>query len=319
MRRPQILTSPSEGSGNCIELLSSMDIEHRRKILDTLSSERQERKHKDIVDILRRYNGDWNQTMHTMLLKFIGGFDNGAVAMRLAKHVPYAIIMRERSSKMAIEALLLGTSGLLQLYDHDDEYVMRLREEYNHLCAKYDLTAMDCREWRTSNVRTQNHPTLRLAQLAACYMDSDISMNSITQCRRLADIYKLFSGKASEYWLKHFIPFTIIEDTSASFGKMKCELLGINFVVQMMYAYGCYTHSATLCTQAMELLRSIPAERNRYTEMWNSPTTIATNASDSQALIQLSREYCSRKRCVSCPVNLYAHAECNISPSHSDK
>ena len=115
MRQPQTLTSPSEGSGNCIELLSSMDIEHRRKILDTLSSERQERKHKDIVDILSIYNGDWNQTMHTMLLKFIGGFDNGAVAMRLAKHVPYAVIMRERSSKIAIEALLLGTSGLLQL------------------------------------------------------------------------------------------------------------------------------------------------------------------------------------------------------------
>jgi hypothetical protein len=296
-----------------------MDDATRKAIIAQLIEERNKRKFGDIMRVFQESGDDWNQTMHTMLLKFIGGFDNAAAAMKLAKRVPYAIIMRERSSKMAIEALLLGTSGLLELYDHDDEYVMRLREEYCHLCAKYNLTAMDCREWRTSNVRTQNHPTLRLAQLAACYMDSDISMNSITQCRRLADIYKLFSGKASEYWLKHFIPFTIIEDTSASFGKMKCELLGINFVVQMMYAYGCYTHSATLCTQAMELLRSIPAERNRYTEMWNSPTTIATNASDSQALIQLSREYCSRKRCVSCPVNLYAHAECNISPSHTDK
>lgn len=279
-----------------------MDIEHRSEILDSLWRERQERKYNDIVDILNRSDGNWNQTMHTMLLKFIGGFDNGGAAMRLAERVPYAIIMRERSSKRAIEALLLGAAGLLALYDSDNDYIAHLEQEYIHLSAKYGIKAMDCREWRTSNVRTHNHPTLRLAQLAACYMDSDITMNSITECRRLADIYKLFSGRASEQWLRHFIPYTIMEETSATFGKMKCELLGINFVAQMIYAYGRHTHSEALCTQAHDLLLSIPAEKNRYIEEWNATSKIASSAIDSQALIQLSREYCLAKRCNMCPL-----------------
>ncbi|MBE6203283.1 MAG: DUF2851 family protein [Rikenellaceae bacterium] len=296
--------SASVGGMNCPQLLSSMDIEHRSKILDSLWRERQERKYNDIVDILNRSDGNWNQTMHTMLLKFIGGFDNGGAAMRLAERVPYAIIMRERSSKMAIEALLLGASGLLSLYDSNDEYIAHLAQEYIHLSAKYGIEAMDYREWRTSNVRTHNHPTLRLAQLAACYMDSDITMNSVTECRHLADIYKLFSGRASEQWLRHFIPYTIMEETSATFGKMKCELLGINFVAQMIYAYGRHTHSEALCTQAYNLLLSIPAEKNRYTEEWNATSKIASSAIDSQALIQLSREYCHAKRCHVCPLGM---------------
>lgn len=296
--------SASVGSAHCPQRLSSMDMQHRSEILDSLWRERQERKYNDIVDILNRSDGNWNQTMHTMLLKFIGGFDNGGAAMHLAERVPYAIIMRERSSKRAIEALLLGASGLLALYDSNDEYIAHLAQEYIHLSAKYGIEAMDYREWRTSNVRTHNHPTLRLAQLAACYMDSDITMNSVTQCHRLADIYKLFSGRASEYWLRHFIPYTIMEDTLATFGKMKCELLGINFVAQMIYAYGRHTHSEALCTQAYNLLLSIPAEKNRYTEEWNSTSKIISSAIDSQALIQLSREYCHAKRCHVCPMGM---------------
>ena len=280
-----------------------MDMQHRQELLDRLWRERQERKYNDIVAILNRNNGNWNQTMHMMLLKFIGGFDNGGAAMRLAERVPYAVIMRERSSKIAIEALLLGASGLLSLYDSDDEYIAHLAQEYIHLSAKYGIEAMDYSEWRTSNVRTLNHPTLRLAQLAACYMDRDITMNSVTECRTLTDIYNLFSGRASEHWLKHFIPYTIMEDTPATFGKMKCELLGINFVAQMVYAYGRHTHSEALCTQAQELLRSIPAEKNRYTEEWNSLSKLTSSAIDSQALIQLSREYCHAKRCHMCPLD----------------
>lgn len=318
MQRPLIYTIDSThgnvcntgGSANCPFHLSSMDEQHRRRILDRLWSERQYRKYNDIVAILNRTGGDWNQTMHTMLLKFIGGFDNGRAAMLLAERVPYAIIMRERSSRRSIEALLLGASGLIMLYDSRDEYIEQLTMEYIHLSAKYNIKAMDIREWRLGNIRTQNHPTLRLAQLAACYMDSDITMNSVTQCRTLSDIYQLFSGKASEYWLKHFIPHTTLKDTSASFGKMKCELLGINFVSQMTYAYGVYTHSESLCQDALKLLRSIPAEKNRYVEAWNSFSIIAKSAVDSQALIQLSREYCTHGRCQECLINRYYLEQC---------
>lgn len=287
---------------NCPRLLSSMDDATRKAIIAQLIEERNKRKFGDIMRVFQESGDDWNQTMHTMLLKFIGGFDNAAAAMKLAKRVPYAIIMRERSSSTTIEALLIGTSGLLDLYDPSDGYINRLWQEYYHLAAKYNLTAMQLEEWRLCRVRTPNHPTLRLAQLAACYANGDISMSSVTSCRTLEDIYKLFSGNASEYWLENIIPDTTMDNTRARFGKMKSEMLGINFVAQMIYAYGYYTHSETLHTQATSLLLQIPAECNKYVDEWNTYSRVANNAIDSQALIQLSREYCHAQRCHICPV-----------------
>lgn len=301
--------SVNGGRNDCPHHLSSMDIATRQTIINQLIEERNRRKYGDIMAVFTAVGGDWNQTMHVMLMKFIGGFDNSKATMKLSHLVPYNIIMRERSSRTAIEALLLGASGLLDLYDPSDDYISRLWQEYYHLAAKYGIQAMRLEEWQLFRVYTSNHPTLRLAQLAACYADSDISMNSVTQCRKLDDIYQLFSGCASKYWLEHLIPDTTLDNGRARFGKMKSEMLGINFVAQMIYAYGYYTHSEALNAQATELLRQIPAERNRYIDEWNSHAQIAKNAIDSQALIQLSREYCHARRCHICPVGKWLRGE----------
>lgn len=289
-------------SSICAELLASVDETTRDAVIEHLGIERQRRKSGDIMTILNATGGDWNQTMHIMLLKFIGGFDNRDAAMELARRIPHATIMRERSSKLLIEALLIGTSGLLELYDDRDEYIRILKLEYAHLAAKYSIVAMPTSAWKFVNVQTNNHPVLRLAQLAASYFEQEITMSSVVMCKGLNDIYRLFSGHASEYWLTNFIPHTTMQGAANRFGKMKSELLGINFVSQMIYAYGCYTHSEVLITSATQMLKEIPAEDNRYIKIWNSYGKVAVTAYDSQALIQLSREYCHRQYCHRCPL-----------------
>lgn len=289
-------------SSICAELLASVDETTRNAVIEHLGIERQRRKSGDIMTILNDTGGDWNQTMHIMLLKFIGGFDNRDAAMELARRIPHATIMRERSSKLLIEALLIGTSGLLELYDDRDEYIRILKLEYAHLAAKYSIVAMPTSAWKFVNVQTNNHPVLRLAQLAASYFEQEITMSSVVMCKGLNDIYRLFSGHASEYWLTNFIPHTTMQGAANRFGKMKSELLGINFVSQMIYAYGCYTHSEGLITSATQMLKEIPAEDNRYIKIWNSYGKVAVTAYDSQALIQLSREYCHRQYCHRCPL-----------------
>ena len=68
----------------------------------------------------------------------------------------------------------------------------------------------------------------------------------------------------------------------------------------MKYAYGKFIGSDAMINSAIQLLELIPAEVNRYTKVWNSHDNIAKTAIDSQALIQLSREYCERSRCAEC-------------------
>lgn len=294
-------------SSICAESLMSADSATRSAIIDHLGIERQRRKSGDIMAIHDSTGGNWNQTMHIMLLKFIGGFDNRDAAMELARRLPHYTIMRERSSKLLVEALLIGASGLLELYSNWDEHIRILKLEYAHLQAKYSIETMPATAWKFVNVNTANHPVLRLAQLAACYVEQEITMSSVVGCKNLDDIYRLFSGHVSEYWLSNFIPNTTMRGGANRFGKMKSELLGINFVSQMIYAYGEYSHSEALMSQATQLLREIPAEDNRYIKIWNSYGKVATTAYDSQALLQLSREYCHRKYCHRCP--LRAHIE----------
>ena len=85
-------------------------------------------------------------------------------------------------------------------------------------------------------------------------------------------------------------------------GQFKSDLMGINFVAQIAFAYGSYTQSNRLIDNATALLEDIPAEDNRYIKAWNSVDAIARNAYESQALLQLSTEYCIKGRCEECPL-----------------
>ena len=56
------------------------------------------------------------------------------------------------------------------------------------------------------------------------------------------------------------------------------------------------------CERAERLLDSLPPERNAVIRPFTEAGIRARNASDSQALLQLRREYCEPKRCLSCRI-----------------
>jgi hypothetical protein len=70
----------------------------------------------------------------------------------------------------------------------------------------------------------------------------------------------------------------------------------------MQFAYSAYTNSEVLRSRALSLLENIPAEKNSIISQWNSFGKLARTAYDSQALLQLSFEYCRHHRCEECVV-----------------
>ena len=83
---------------------------------------------------------------------------------------------------------------------------------------------------------------------------------------------------------------------------MKCNLLAINLVAQMQFAYGSYIDREALRTSALALLENTDAEENSIIRPWRQYGVKPLSAFDSQALLQLSNEYCRRRRCEECPV-----------------
>ena len=79
---------------------------------------------------------------------------------------------------------------------------------------------------------------------------------------------RLFSAEASDYWYTHYIPATPTRELPKRIGRMKSDLLGINLVSLIQYAYGAYNGNERLRERAFALLEAIPAEENRFMRRW---------------------------------------------------
>ena len=76
----------------------------------------------------------------------------------------------------------------------------------------------------------------------------------------------------------------------------------INTIVPMLYAYGSYHREEKQKKKAMKWLEEISSESNAITKAFHELGVETKNAFDSQALIELKNEYCSKKRCLDCAV-----------------
>ncbi len=285
----------------CAKQLAQLNGVEQCSLFNDLTYERMKRKQKELIRVLLSTNKDWNQTMLIILFRYIGGNHNKAAAERLARIVRHNPLVRESNSLRSLEALLIGSSGLLDICENCD-YIESLRSEFEHLAAKYSIEPMDARAWRLSGMYINNHPILRLAQIAACMHRNSISMANILSCKSRHDVRRLFNAQASKFWVDMLQYRYKGEYISKNIGSFTGNVLGINFVAQMIFAYGYYTQSDTFKSQAIELLEDIPAENNRYITFWNQFSTVTESSLDSQALIQLSREYCEVGRCEECPL-----------------
>ena len=93
-----------------------------------------------------------------------------------------------------------------------------------------------------------------------------------------------------------------IDETTKRIGAFKANIIGINLVAVLQFAYGSYTGSERLRDSALTLLERLPAEDNRYMRAWQAAGVRPRNAFESQALLQLATEYCAARRCAECPV-----------------
>lgn len=301
--RKRLIANLQKGAASlaCGGYLHAMDEVHRSEIFVDAEYDRLMRKYRKIKEIYLTSGENWNQTFYAMLFRAMDVTGNRAAYERLARIVDYSIILREQQSLLSIEALLIGTSGLLANYK-DDEYILSLKNEYFYLAKKYELLQMRATEWRIAGVRPYNHPVLRLAQIASFLAQKDFVMNALLDCRTPSDVERLFGVEASAYWASHFIPAELSAEVPKRIGREKSALLGINLVAPLQYAYGSYVESDMLRERAISLLEAIPAENNQYLRRWYAYGIKAHNAFESQALLQLSTEYCREERCGECPL-----------------
>ncbi|MFI3302485.1 MAG: DUF2851 family protein [Rikenellaceae bacterium] len=286
----------------CAHYLSRCEELYRQQIYTALEHERLTRKYGDIHSL---FHGDgmlnWNQTFYLLFMRTLGDKTNQEVFMEVARRVSLSALMRERSSVMRVEAMLIGAAGFVDCYPNRD-YIEPLKKESKYMMRKYDIDPLTYAHWDLGRVRPINHPVLRLSQVATLICTHEFIFADMVLCTTRSDIDTLFTSKATRHFVDTHPNLTTDENNEIKIGSQKRNLLGINIAVPMIYAYGYYTHDDGLCAQAQELNESLSAEMNTFIKEWSKRGVYPRTAFESQALIQLTTCYCQRSLCEECPV-----------------
>lgn len=290
-----------ESSFPCAGFIREIDSLFISSWLAALLGERLERKTQDIFNLLDQYKNDWNEVFYITLTRNFGFGVNSDVFERLAKSLPLSCIRKQRGSHSQVEALLFGQAGLLE-EDGDGHYYRLLQREYRFLSHKFGLTPLDESLFRSLRIRPVNFPCLKLAQLASFWVQYDTFFSVILDAVSPGQIKRYFRILPSGYWETHYHFHYASAKKEKPVGENAINILLINTVVPILFAYGQRNKQPEYCERAIRLLESIPPEANSIVSAFCQAGIRVHHAGDSQALIQLKREYCEKKKCLYCRI-----------------
>lgn len=267
-------------------------------------AERLEAKAAFARELFAKSGGRWDETAYRLLAHAFGFKINAAPMLRLAEALPLKTLQKHSDNLQQIEALLFGLSGLAEGFD--EEYTQEILPEYRFLAVKYGLPEgpIALSEWKFGRIRPANFPTLRLAQLSAFIHQNPDFFASFMDLDKRKALPGLFDVKQSGYWRNHYRFGEKAASEVPGLGKSAIENLLINALAPLLAAYSLENASEAHWEQAVELLESLPAEKNAPLEEYRQLGFRLQNAYDSQALLGLRNNYCSQKKCLQCPIGV---------------
>lgn len=285
----------------CLERLPAIDPVFRLQWMDALLAERLERKTDDILRWLDLYQKDWNEVFYILLCRNFGFGVNSDAFERLARSLPLKCILKQRPSASQVEALFLGQAGLLNDSNGNRHHYYRfLQQEYSFLRKKYGLEPLEPHIFRNLRLRPDATPHIKLVELAAIWIRHDTLFSSVLSARTPRELKDFFRVPASAFWDTHYNFLRPSPHKKKQLGENALNMLLINTVVPLMFAYGLYHQMDEHKARALRLLAGIPPEQNSIISLFSQVGMKPRNAGDTQALIQLKRNYCEQKKCLYC-------------------
>lgn len=286
----------------CYSILASLPKLIVHSWLSALQIERFEQKAQAISRRLEHCNNHWEDVFFITLARNFGFGLNGDAFEAWANHLPFRAIDKHRDNLFQIEAFFLGQAGLLEEdIPEADVYYLKLQKEFRYLQHKFELSApMTAEQWRFLRLRPGNFPHVRLAQLACLYCKQQSLFSRIMEAETLEAVKKILAARTSAYWEEHYNFRKQSPRQEKRVGENALNLIIINTVIPFLYAYGLHKTDEALCDRATFFLEALKAENNHVTRLWSDAGLPVYTAADSQALLQLQKEYCDKKDCLRC-------------------
>lgn len=293
----------------CYQIIPSLARLTVHAWMSALQTERLSQKTEAIEERVKRCNGDWENAYFVTLARNFGFGINGDAFEEWALHIPLHAVDHHRDDLFQIEAIFMGQAGLLELdtiperYQKDalnDGYFAKLRKEYQYLAHKFGLKPMDYKLWRFLRLRPQNFPHIRISQLAYLYYQRRASLSQLLETYSVKDAKEVLATAVTPYWETHYTFGSTSVRNDKNLSPFSLNLLCINTVVPILFAYGRHRGEEKYCDRAFDFLEQLKPENNHIIRLWQQCGLVVENAGDSQALIQLKKEYCDKKECLRC-------------------
>jgi len=295
----------------CYRLIPTLSKLVAHSWMATLQVERLQQKTATMTERAARCNGSWEQAYFMTLARNFGFGINGDAFETWASGGWIDKAAHHRDNLLQVEALFIGQAGLLEPEAISqqvreaavkEDYYLALKREYDFLRHKFALQPMDFRLWKFLRLRPQNFPFIRLSQLANLFHSGRTGLSRLVECETIEDVRRLMQTSVSPYWRTHYTFGKASRECEKSLSAQSIELITINTLVPTLFAYGRYRSEESLCQRATTILEQLKPEANNIVRMWSECGFTARNAADSQALIQLKRQYCDRKDCLRCRI-----------------
>lgn len=286
----------------CGAMLQSLPGINKTDWLETLAVERLQQKASKVKELLLFTEGDWEQTAFILLCRGMGFGLNGDPFEMLGKSIPLRILYHHSDNLLQLEALLFGQASMLDPSLHMfDDYFQALCREYYFLAKKYGLKPMRPGIWKYSKTRPQNFPHRRIAMIANSASEGfSIFTRILEAADNLDNLLGVFNIKTQGYWVNHYSFDTEISEAPSELSRSSRILLAINVAVPLLYYYAKASGNLELAERASSIMQELPAERNAIVKQWEALGFEAKDASRSQALIHLRKEYCDKNKCIYC-------------------
>ena len=271
--------------------------------VEGLAFERLHGKVERIHQLLNSFNGSWEDVCYVTLARNFGFGINNDAFERLARRTPLRLLGKHSDSVLQIEALLFGQAGMLDAQKPGmDSYFNQLCTEYAFLSNKFQLSPMEKESWKLFRIRPQNFPYRRIAMLAQFIEGGFRMMNRILEAEGEKEMRALFEVELSGYWTKHYTFGKPNERATATLSRSSIDIILINTVAPLLYAYGELTGNYEMTDKAIKLLEDLRAESNSIVSHFVAYGIDCPDALTSQALVQLKREYCDARKCIYCKI-----------------
>lgn len=285
----------------CVNTIKSLPHIYHTDWLTALAMERLYKKSTRILDIVAQTGGHWEGAAYVTLARGLGFGLNSEPFETLAKNLPLKFLNRHHDELQAVEALLFGQAKLIpDPSDGENPYASRLRMEFDFMARKFGLSPVPL-SWKMARTRPQNFPHRRLALLAQMIHQGFYLVGKLDDARTIDDMRGLFNVELTGFWTNNY---TFAGKgggcTPRALSRASIDTLIINVAIPLLHARATSRGDLDGMSRCAELLEQLGSEENSIVRLFAEAGVESTDAFTSQALIELRREYCEKKKCIYC-------------------